>query len=244
MLLSILAVSAPTAWAALPDIRFTAESIEYESLHLHKVDARLEAGKDFSISAGLAELGDWERSYADLSVNGTLQALETADGRLLLRSSLQSGTLTADLEFLAEAGDVSVELAIARQHLTAFGDMDFLPPEFGWLSNGYADPRIQVRFNPDGPGEWQLHLGLRQLAFDSPDGRFAADSLAIDFDIGATMDEGSPPRVAGLIRNGELLIDDFYRDFSDGSLKFSFLAISEMSQWHVRDLQVADEDAF
>ena len=243
LVLSILAVSMPTAWAAFPDIRFSADSIEYESVHLHKVDARLDAGKDFSISAGLAELRDWKRSYDDLSVYGTLHTLESAEGRLLLRSSLRSGGLAAELEILAEAGDLAVELAIDRQKLTAFGDMDSLPPEFGWLSNGYADPRIQVRFRPDGSGEWQLHVGLRQLAFDSPDGRFAADSLAIDLDIGATMDKGSSPRIAGLIRSGELLIDDFYRDFSDGTLKFSFQAISEMSQWHVRDLRVADEDA-
>lgn len=243
MVLSILMASAPIARAALPDIRFTAESIEYKSVHLHKVDARLDAGKHFSISAGLAELRDWKKSYDSLSVSGIVQTIEKTEERLLLRSSLRSGRFAADLEFLAEAGDLSAALSFARQELTTFGDIGFLPPEFGWLSNGYADPRVQVRFNPNGRGELQLKLGLRQLTFDSPEGRFAGDSLAIDLDIGATTDEGSSPRIAGSIRSGELLIDDFYRDFSDGSLQFSFLAIPDVNQWHIRELRVTDEDA-
>ena len=242
VLLGLLAF-ASTALAAFPDFRFTAQSIEYETVQLRQVDVRLDAGNRYAVSIGQAQLGALDRSFGDLSVTGVLQTFENEEGRLLVRSSLQSGKFEADLELLDEAGDLSAELVIARQSLTGFGDIDFLPPEFGWLSDGHLDPRVRVRFPPDGAGDLKLQLGLHQVAFDSPDGRFAGDALAIDLEIAATTDNWSSPRVAGAIRSGELLVDDFYRNFSDGSLNFSFLANEGNNQWLVRELRITDNQA-
>jgi hypothetical protein len=242
LLLSVQAF-VPTALAALPDIRVTAQSIEYENVQLRQVDARLDAGKRFAVSIGLAELSDMEKSYDNLSVNGALQAFEHEEDRLLVRSSLQSGRFEADLELQIAAGDLSAELAIARQDLTGFDDIDILPPEFAWLSKGYVDPRVRARFRSDGTGEVQLQIALQQLAFDSPDGRFAGDALAIDLVIGAATNNWSSLGVTGVIRSGELLIDDFYRNFSDGALNFSFLASEGKDQWSVRELRVKDDGA-
>ncbi len=241
--LSTLVLCSPAARAALPDIRFTAETIEHGSVRLQAFEARLENGKSFTVSAGLAEHGDWKFSRENLSLSGTLQTIETGEDRLLLSSSLKSGEFEAELEFLAEAGNLSAELSVARQELAVLGGLDALPEEFGWLSSGYVVPRARVRFNPGGAGELQLQLGFRDLAFDSPDGRFAGDSLAIDLDVGATTDRLSSPRVAGRVRSGELLIDDFYRNFSDGPLDFSFVAVAGTNPWRVRDLRVTDGGA-
>jgi hypothetical protein len=243
IVLICLTAFAPAARAAFPDFRFTAESIVYERVQLRQVDVELDAGNRFAVSIGLAELGEIKKTFDNLSVNGVLQTFENGKDRLLVRSSLQSGKIEADLELLVVARDLSAELVIARQDLTGFGDIGILPPEFGWLSKGYLDPRVRVRFPSGDMGELQLQLGFNQVAFDSPDGRFAGDGLAIDLDIGATTDKWSSPRVSGVIRSGELLIDDFYRNFSDGALGFSFLANESGKLWSVRELQVNDNQA-
>jgi hypothetical protein len=243
IVLICLTAFAPAARAAFPDFRFTAESIVYERVQLRQVDVELDAGNRFAVSIGLAELGEIKKTFDNLSVNGVLQTFENGKDRLLVRSSLQSGKIEADLELLVVARDLSAELVIARQDLTGFGDIGILPPEFGWLSKGYLDPRVRVRFPSGDMGELQLQLGFNQVAFDSPDGRFAGDGLAIDLNIGATTDKWSSPRVSGVIRSGELLIDDFYRNFSDGALDFSFLANESGKLWSVRELQVNDNQA-
>ena len=66
-----------------------------------------------------------------------------------------------------------------------------------------------------------LLLAIGDVGFDSPDGRFAAEALYMDAKVSALRNEWSTPEINGSIRGGELLIDDFYRNFSDGEMEFA-----------------------
>ena len=106
IVLICLTAFAPAARAAFPDFRFTAESIVYERVQLRQVDVELDAGNRFAVSIGLAELGEIKKTFDNLSVNGVLQTFENGKDRLLVRSSLQSGKIEADLELLVVARDL------------------------------------------------------------------------------------------------------------------------------------------
>lgn len=228
------------SWADYPAISLTAESFEYDRVAISQLEARLETGGQFSIRADSAEFEGLQEAFGRLSVDGVLEYVDSGQEGLQVRSSLQSGGFAAQLELSAGAGNFSASLDFVRQDLAVFTGLEFLPPEFEWLSKGYLDSRLQVRFQSDNAGELQLELGFGELAFDSPDGRFAGEALSIGLDIEADADDWFSPRVTGKVRSGELLVDDFYRDFSDGGLEFSFLAAAGENQWAISDLRVSD----
>jgi len=238
--LAILACHS-TARAELPEIRFSAEAIEYGNMDLRQVRAQLDVEGRFGIEAGQAGIEGMKAAYSDLSLGGVLQTIEYQEGRVLMRAGLNSGRFEADLEITAGPGDLSADLWFKRQDLKSFTGLDILPAEIAWLRNGHLDSHFHAQFHSNESGQLELQLGLGDLGFDSPDGRFAGEALSVEFEVSASAGNWASPRVTGSIGAGELLIDDFYRNFSDGELKFSFQADEGKDQWVIRDLRVTDD---
>jgi hypothetical protein len=230
------------AIAALPAMGFNAESIEFGEVQLHSVGAALNKEGQFHITTGQIEF-EKKILHENLSLDGTLWPLESEAGQTRIHSSLHSGPFQADVVYTSDSGEVLADLVLNRQELSQLNELDFMPPEIAWLSKGHLDSKLQVRFGKDESGEFDLRLLIEDVAFDSPDGRFAGDSLSVEVEIRADADSWHSPRVSGSIGSGELLLDDFYRDFSAGMMKFSFRAETGSERWQFKNLQVTDENS-
>lgn len=221
LLLCLLACSQNLAVAAYPEISFSAESIEHEDFILRDVKARLDGQGSFGLEAGQARLSAMDREFAALSLEGVLQELTLENGRIQLKSEVRSGAFEGQVEFLNDSGKLFLELDLARQDLPGLTDREGLPPELGWLSRGYLDAVLRLRQQPGASPEVTLQLKAGDVGFDSPEGRFAADALSIDTEVSWSGGQWLSPGVRGTVQSGELLLDDFYRNFSDGGMEFS-----------------------
>jgi hypothetical protein len=221
LLLCLLFCSHGVAAAAWPEFRFTAASVEHEDFKLLDVNARLDREGGFSLQAGQAALSAVDSEFAGLSLEGILEELVLEDGRVFLKSDVRSGSFEGRLEFRIQAGELGAELELARQNLPGLVAREYLPPELGWLSRGHLDAKLRFSQLPGNAPEISVQLLAGDLAFDSPDGRFAADALSVSAELSLSDGRWSSPGISGTVHGGELLIDDFYRDFSDGGMEFS-----------------------
>ena len=93
------------------------------------------------------------------------------------------------------------------------------------------------------PAGLAVRLALDELSFDSPDGRFAGASLRLAVEGSARGDDLSRLRLAGVVEGGELLIDDFYRNFDGADLAFEAAVRWTDTVREIPSLQVRDEAA-
>ena len=201
--------------ASYPEIRFSAESIEHENFALHQVQAQLNPEGGFELDAARIAVQGMEREIKGISVEGVVQH-----------------------------GQYSVDLKFARKELETLKGLDSLLPELNWLSRGYIDAGLKFQQPPDGPPLITVQLGIGNIGFDSPDGRFAAEALYVDVKVSALLSEWSSPDITGVIRSGELLIDDLYRDFSGGGMEFALKPEWRDGITDIRSIRLTDNHSF
>jgi hypothetical protein len=199
------------AMASYPEISFSAESIEHDNFTIHQVQARLNPEGEFQLAAARIAMDGMAREIKGFSVAGVMQH-----------------------------GEYSVDLKFKRQGLEIFKGLDGLPPELDWLSRGYIDAELKFRQPPDSPSDITVQLGIGNIGFDSPDGRFAAEALSMDVEVSALLSAWSKPNISGAFRSGELLIDDFYRDFSDGAMEFALQPQWQDGKMDIRSIRLTD----
>jgi hypothetical protein len=192
------------AMASYPEIGFSAERIEYDDFTLHQVQAQLSPEGGFQLDAARIAVGGMALEIKGFSIAGVIQH-----------------------------GQNSVDLKFARQEVETLKGLSALLPELDWLSRGYIDAELKVRQPPDSPPDFTVQLGIADIGFDSPDGRFAAEALSVDMEASALFSEWSNPTITGIVSSGELLIDDLYRDFSDGAMEFAL-----QQQWRDGKLDI------
>jgi hypothetical protein len=209
------------AFAAYPEIRFSAESIEHENFSMREVQAQLDAEGGFRLDAGWIAVGGMDREISDFSLEGIIEEASIQGDSALFRSNVRVDEFEANVELIRQEGQISAGLKLARQDIEALKGLAGLPAEVAWLSRGHIDAGLTFRQLPGSPPEITVQLDIGDLAFDSPDGRFAAEALYADAEVTVLGNEWSSPGVKGFVRRGEVLVDDFYRDFSDGELEFA-----------------------
>jgi hypothetical protein len=199
------------AMASYPEIRFSAESIEHDNFTIHQVQALLNPEGEFQLAAARISMNGMAHEIKGFSVAGVMQH-----------------------------GQYSVDLKFERQELEIFKGLDGLPPELDWLSRGYIDAELKFRQPPDSPSDITVQMGIGNIGFDSPDGRFAAEALSMDVEVSALLSTWSKPDISGAFRSGELLIDDFYRDFSDGAMEFALQPQWQNGKMDIRSIRLTD----
>jgi len=240
MLIGLIMFATPVH-AVYPELRISADRIDAGNIEVHQVAAQLAEDGTFSVRAALAEISVNGSVCEDLVLEGMLESVEETGDGILVRSSLKSGIFEAGLEFGAKSGNYSAALTFKRQNLEEFSGFSLLPPEFSWLRTGYIDAEMVANMRADEPGDLVLRLGIGNLGFDSPEGRFAGEALSVNAEIELAGPDWMSPRIEGAIGQGQLLIDDFYRDFSDGGLDFGFLVSAGEDQWAVREFRATDK---
>ena len=218
MLLCGAGMAHGSAFAALPEIGFTAASIEYGELRIERVRADLSATNRFDLvfermtGPGEAYLRD------GLTVTGSLGPVSMEGNNLEVSSTLEAGGLKALLNVADRDGEFLLQLNFTGQPMNELAKWPGLPSTAAWLSSGQFDAEITLKRRADGSAALAWQSAIDGLGFDSPEGRYAGESLQLEL-AGSWPDiEAGALVVQAVVRGGELLIDDFYRNFSSAGL--------------------------
>lgn len=263
--------------AALPDIRFKADRVEFQGSVVHSVKGILSQNGHLEINAeGLVlegreeelmalELscpqwksgdydfcldGQWSTELRGLhsddsfhSISGLISSASLADKAFKLSVGLSMDGLEAALVIDSGAGRTGAEITWADEGLDSLMGLRMMPAELQWLSRGSSTGRLWINVPPEGEPDFHYELELNDLSFDSPDGRFAAESLRIESEGSINPGPQARARVSGRISSGELLLDDFYRDFADAALVFEAQPSLKNSVLEVASINVTDNSS-
>jgi hypothetical protein len=242
-LLSSLALTRDALAAPFPELRFSAESIEQDKMDLKDVHGQLLGTGGFQLTANHAAIEGLSSDLADISVEGAIVDSAFQDGHFVLQGTAGVGSYTATFNYVQGPDEVSAVITTGGQDLLALLDLPGLPPEAGWLSSGSVGAELSYSKVKGAGPKVLLRLDINGLSFDSPDGRFAAEGLASKVEIAATLDEWSSPVVTGSLNEGELLLDDFYRDFSGGPMAYTFEPAWQEHGIEIRAFSFSDKSA-
>jgi hypothetical protein len=175
-----------------------------------------------------------------LPVAGVTEGFSSSPDGWAFQTSLGSGKLSARLALQADAGQLQATLGWDEQPISAFAAALPLPEPFGWAGAGTSKGRIALLWPSAGDPTAEFQLATSGLSFDSPDGRFAAEGLALK--VAGTARTGEPLSVDayGEIAGGALLIDNFYTAFDEGAVQWSVRASKQGTALQLSKLQLSD----
>jgi len=231
------------AFAALPEMGFEAVSVEYEDRHFDNVRGKLDGSGGFSVSfdrmtgPGQALLGE------GLELTGQISQFSYDTASAELTGSLEARGLRAAIAVRQRPGNLTVELKTNQQPLPPLLAWPGLPDVAAWVSRGTVDSRLVYQQTPDQPAGMAIELGVADFSFDSPDGRFAGEGLKFELN-GSWPDlDAGIAAMEGAVLGGELLVDEFYREFSGAALHATADLRWSDEALNVAALHVGDDDA-
>lgn len=228
------------AEAALPDIRFTANRVENESFMLEGLTGSLSKDGSYTVRIMNAVLVGENVGFTDISVAGLWIEKGGTEGNVIFKPAQETVPLKATYGIIQDENETRIDLNFSGIDMRTYQALEFLPKEFHWLSRGRFDAMFSYRSRNGTVADVGARLNIRDLAFDSPDGRFAADGLAMKLELEATSDSLAAPAVNGSILGGEILVDDFYRDFADGELHFATVLSWDENSLRIPSFKVTD----
>jgi hypothetical protein len=231
------------AGAALPDMAFRAASLEVGGQRLEGVAATLGPSGDFRIDLQQPPPGLAQWLPGSLTVRGVLRDFKPGPEALQLRAGLEALDLSAEFVLQQEAGATRAEVRFANQPLSALQRLQGLPAALDWVKRGRFGLDLDWLQAVDKAPHVAYRLRIDDLAFDSPDGRFAAEALVLG--LSGRLEPMTPlaANVSGAVRGGEVLIDEFYRDFSQGALDFSAQLRADADGVRIAPIRLDDGEA-
>jgi len=240
---AILLIAGRVAYADFPEIRFSAQSIEQQQVSMRDVRAQLFVDGRFTLVAASTRIADAAIDIPDISLEGSITEASFSPEGAVLSSRFHAPVFTAELSYTQAADKVTVVLTLDDQDLLTFSTFPGLPDQADWLKAGRAAVELRYTSDKNEPGDLRVRLDLRDLGFDSPDGRFAADSLAMTVELAAPVTVWPNPGIKGAISGGELLADDFYRDFTDAELNFAIEGTWNEDGLDIQSFNLTDRDS-
>jgi len=210
---------------------------------------------------GWCPAGDWQVQVASGSaewqqmLQGQLsQARWTGQGQQVA-SSLRAGTFVANLNFAQSSAGPELRLEWKNQPLAALPFPALLPEQLDWVKAGQStailtlDPGTNSTSatssgkNPAQPVSLKYELDLKDVSFDSPEGRFAAEGLTLG--VKGNYQPGPVQKfsVSAKFLSGELLADSFYTVFGLPVLMLYAQAELAGDQLKVTQLKISDDGA-
>lgn len=188
---------------------------------------RLSCGS-VATTGALCGNGAWEVHVPSLRndeemtrVSGATDGLDLLPDGLGLKSSVSIGELSTDITLQQSGLSIDLEFRWDDQSVSALQAFVMAPSALGWATDGTVNGRAAVELEPDQDPQIFFELSVSKLSFDSPDGQYAGAEL--DVESRGTIEPADKirGRFEGEIRSGELLIDDFYRNFSDAGIRLA-----------------------
>jgi len=220
-LLLCVAVLPGAAQGAMPDLEFTAASIEYGDMRFEQVAAGF--GEDRRFRLEFARMSGSADAWlgSGLTVTGRVGSIVMEDDLLEVDSSIELRGLTGTLIFQDHDGERLIRLSGQGQPLLSLAGWPGMPGQAAWLRDGRFDLELTLRQRAEHPVSLAARFAFNGLGFDSPEGSYAADGLGLDLQFDWPDVAVGKAAFRGALHSGELLIQDFYRDFSGGALDFS-----------------------
>jgi len=189
--------------------------------------------------------GSWEfvllEEWPELS--GTLAEARSDDTEIVvdMRGTLDTLAWTARLE--TAAGAFSLAVDIPEQPVTALAFLQPRLPPLGWVSVGRLSGSAEISGGAGEALEASAEVEFSSLDFDSPDGLYAG--LAVGASVSGRLETASDGVITleGKLATGELLLQDFYRDFSGRALELSARIAAGQEVIDVQHVTVGDGDA-
>jgi hypothetical protein len=229
--------------AAPPDFEFSAASIEYGDMRFENVRGALVGGHSFRLEfARMAGPGEsWLGN--GIALSGDVASLVMESDRLELESSFGVRGLSGRLSLTERGGERLLRISSKDQPLQSLAHWPGWPEQASWLREGRFDMLVTLRQPAGQPARVQAQLDVSGLGFDSPDGRYASDGLDLQLQADWLDASGAKAELGGRLRSGELLLEDFYRNFSDGALDFNAEAAWSEQELELTRLKVTDDKA-
>lgn len=182
-------------------------------------------------------LEDWPE------LTGTLAEVRSDDTEIVVdtRGALDALAWKARLE--TAAGAFSLAVDIPEQPVGALAFLQPRLPPFGWVSVGSLSGSAEISGRAGEALEASAEVEFSSLDFDSPDGLYAG--LGVGASVSGRLETASDGvfTLEGRLATGELLLQDFYRDFSGRALELSARIAAGQEVIDVQRVTVGDGDA-
>ncbi len=198
-----------------------------------------------AIDAVLGELcasGAWRaRVLPDWPpLEGNLALLEVSESLTRFGAEGSWDTVQWGAEIALAGSGVTVDVALPAQPVSNLAMASHLAPPLQWAGAGQFEATARVELPADEPARASGAIQVSGLDFDSPDGLYAGLGVGLQFDLNLPRLDRQEVTFQASILGGELLLHDFYRNFSDASLAASGNAsldeqVLQLSKLHVRD---------
>jgi len=275
--IALLLMLSQEVLAALPDVRFTAASVEFQGNVLRSVSGFLDSHGGLEISAESLVLeqskesiralelacsqvkagsnvfcpgGEWGVEFGGLHsdrafsrVHGLITRAMLDTESISLSGSMMTDGLEASVLITGDAAGLRAELGWESQPLDKLKDLSAGPAVLQWISRGSSNGSLVITLPAAGETDIRYAIALDKLAFDSPEGRFAAESLQIESQGSMKLGVITSARITGRISGGELLLDDFYRNFADAPLDFGADPVLSRSLLSIQEINATDHSA-
>jgi hypothetical protein len=194
--------------------------------------------------------GDWAFDIGpdagQVTVTGIISSAAWTGSGLNLGSSVSAAGFDSALS-LQGGEKIDARLSWLQQSVTSLAAIPGAPGQLTWFTRGHSSGEIEfssAAIERDS-GAWtaEFAIELDDLSFDSDDGRFAGEALKLNIQGGILPEHGYQASVTGRVLSGEILLDDFYRDFSDGAMDFSTQLLLSETSLDLAKLSVGDGES-
>lgn len=174
-------------------------------------------------------------------LEGNLAILELGDSttRLGARGRWESVRWEAEVTF--GEGAIGADVSLPAQPVSNLDLISEMVPPLAWVGAGQVEGQVVVNMAEGAPPRAQALVNLRGIDFDSPDGLYAG--LGVDLRLDADIPNlgQNAGDFEATIEGGELLLHDFYRDFSDAAIRASGHAELGDEAFQLSGLRIADD---
>jgi hypothetical protein len=122
-------------------------------------------------------------------------------------------------------------------------DISLFPQAMQWINTGVSRGTMRLSVTPTAATVIRYELDFAGLGFDSPDGRFAAEELAMHCAGVVTLGEAVDAGLLAEITGGAVLLDNFYTSFDSNRMSLRSQLQMTGSRLHVRQLELTDGNA-
>lgn len=201
-----------------------------------------------AIDAVLAELcasGGWRAQVLPdwPPLEGNLALLEVGDSTTRFGARGTWDALSWNAEVALGERAVTVDVTLPQQPVANLAMASHLAPPLEWAGAGQFQASARIELPAQAPARASATARVSGLDFDSPDGLYAGLGVGLQFGIEVPNLEQQRGAFQASILGGELLLHDFYRNFSDASLAASGNASLDEQVLQVSKLHVHDDGA-
>ncbi|MGD8346955.1 MAG: hypothetical protein PVI83_06890, partial [Lysobacterales bacterium] len=221
----------PPQW---PAVRFQAAVIEWEDRKIEGLQLELAEDGVFSLTVERVAEAGHDPLLGRSVLDGRLEHVEQGDDEMSALGAAEFRGLEADWRYSNARGRHSFCLDASSSAVEKLLRSEWPIEGDPWTRSGRISGCVVYPQNPDNGDAMALEMVFDGISFDSSEGRFAGEGL--DLEVGADVRFGDELFVEaeGRLASGQVLIDQFYGDFSASPIHFRVLP-----QWAASGLESA-----